>query len=84
MVFQEPLLFDTTVFNNVASGLKIRGMQKSEIRKRVMEHLERFGIGRLNDRSAKHFQVGRRRGRALRGPLLFNPKCFFWMSLLLH
>src|SRR4030042_5652388 len=25
MVFQEPLLFDTTVFNNVASGLKIRG-----------------------------------------------------------
>jgi tungstate transport system ATP-binding protein len=24
MVFQEPLLFDTTVFGNVASGLKIR------------------------------------------------------------
>jgi len=24
MVFQEPLLFDTTVFQNVASGLKIR------------------------------------------------------------
>ena len=27
MVFQEPLLFDTTVFENVASGLKIRGMK---------------------------------------------------------
>lgn len=25
MVFQEPLLFDTTVLKNVASGLKIRG-----------------------------------------------------------
>jgi tungstate transport system ATP-binding protein len=28
MVFQEPLLFDTTVFNNVASGLKIRRMKR--------------------------------------------------------
>ena len=33
MVFQEPLLFDTTVFDNVASGLRIRGMKKAEIRK---------------------------------------------------
>src|SRR4030066_1195573 len=41
MVFQEPLLFDTTVFNNVASGLKIRGMKKDEIRDRVMEQLAR-------------------------------------------
>src|SRR4030042_3592393 len=31
MVFQDPLLFDTTVFNNVASGLRIRGTRKSEI-----------------------------------------------------
>ena len=44
MVFQEPLLFDTTVFENVASGLKIRGMQRPEIRKIVAENLERFGI----------------------------------------
>ena len=29
MVFQEPLLFDTTVFNNIASGLKIRGTGRS-------------------------------------------------------
>ena len=53
MVFQEPLLFDTTVFNNVASGLKIRGMKKSEIHDRVMEQLDRFGISHLKDRSAK-------------------------------
>ncbi len=29
LVFQEPLLFDTTVFENVASGLKIRGMKQA-------------------------------------------------------
>src|SRR3972149_8479949 len=47
MVFQEPLLFDATVFNNVASGLRIRGMRKMEIRDRVTEQLDRFGISHL-------------------------------------
>jgi tungstate transport system ATP-binding protein len=30
MVLQEPLLFNTTVYNNVASGLKIRDMKKRD------------------------------------------------------
>jgi len=58
MVFQEPLLFDTTVFNNVASGLKIRGMKKGEIHQKVMEQLERFGIKPLSQRSAKTLSGG--------------------------
>ena len=58
MVFQEPLLFDTTVFNNVASGLKIRGMGKSETRERVKEQLGRFEISHLKDRSAKTLSGG--------------------------
>jgi len=58
MVFQEPLLFDTTVFNNVASGLKIRGMARGEIRRAVMEQLDRFGIGHLSDRSARTLSGG--------------------------
>src|SRR3972149_9401036 len=58
MVFQEPLLFNTTVFGNVASGLKIRGMKRSEIRDRVMEQLNRFGIDHLNDRSTKTLSGG--------------------------
>jgi tungstate transport system ATP-binding protein len=58
MVFQEPLLFDTTVFNNVASGLKIRGMARGEIRRGVMGQLDRFGIGHLSDRSARTLSGG--------------------------
>ena len=30
MVFQEPLLFDATVFDNVAAGLKLTGMKKGK------------------------------------------------------
>lgn len=58
MVFQEPLLFDTTVFGNVAAGLKIRGIASDEIRERVASCLERFRIAHLAGRSARRLSGG--------------------------
>lgn len=58
MVFQDSLLFDTTVFDNVASGLKIRGVPASDIRQRVTDCLERFRISHLADRSARRLSGG--------------------------
>jgi tungstate transport system ATP-binding protein len=58
MVFQEPLLFDATVFDNVAAGLKIRGVGRDEIRQRVHGCLERFRISHLADRSACRLSGG--------------------------
>lgn len=58
VVFQEPLLFDATVFDNVAAGLKIRGVASNEIRQRVGECLERFRIGHLAERSARRLSGG--------------------------
>jgi tungstate transport system ATP-binding protein len=58
MVFQEPLLFDATVFENVAAGLKIRGGAKVETKKKVMEALSLFGIGDLAWRSARKLSGG--------------------------
>jgi tungstate transport system ATP-binding protein len=74
MVFQEPLLFDTTVFNNVASGLKIRGMKKSEIHDRVMEQLGRFGISHLKDRSAKTLSGGEAQRTSLARAFSIKPE----------
>jgi len=74
MVFQDPLLFDTTVFNNVASGLKIRGMKKSEIHDRVMEQLARFGIGHLKDRSAKTLSGGEAQRASLARAFALHPE----------
>lgn len=74
MVFQEPLLFDTTVFNNVASGLKIRGMKKSEIHDRVMEQLDRFGISHLKDRSAKTLSGGEAQRTSLARAFSIQPE----------
>jgi tungstate transport system ATP-binding protein len=58
MVFQEPLLFDTTVFDNVASGLRFRGLNKSEVEGAVAESLSLFGIDHLRDRSARKVSGG--------------------------
>ena len=74
MVFQEPLLFDTTVFKNVTSGLKIRGMKKGEIRNRAMEQLERFGITHLKDRSAKTLSGGEAQRTSLARAFALQPE----------
>ena len=58
MVFQEPLLFDTTVLNNVAEGLKIRGIVSGEAKARAMESLELFQVGHLATRSAHKLSGG--------------------------
>ncbi len=77
MVFQEPLLFDTTVFQNVASGLKIRRMDRSEIEKRVKQNLQRFGISHLIDRSARKISGGEAQRAALARALAIQPEILF-------
>lgn len=77
MVFQEPLLFDTTVFKNVASGLKFRGVDKNEIERRVGENLERFGIAHLRDRSARTLSGGEAQRTSLARAFAIKPEILF-------
>lgn len=58
MVFQEPLLFDTTVLDNVAEGLRIRSVRRSEARERAKESLDLFRVGHLAGRSAHKLSGG--------------------------
>ena len=82
MVFQDPLLFDTTVFENVASGLRIRGLKKEKIDRIVGENLERFGIPHLLQRSARKISGGKPSGWLWQGLSPPNPRFFFSTSLL--
>lgn len=77
MVFQEPLLFDTTVFENVASGLKIRGMGQDKIRHVVEEYLERFGISHLINRSARKLSGGEAQRTSLARAFAVKPEIIF-------
>jgi len=58
MVFQEPLLFDTTVIDNVAEGLRIRGTGRSDARDMARDSLELFRVGHLSGRSAHKLSGG--------------------------
>jgi tungstate transport system ATP-binding protein len=58
MVFQQPLLFDTTVYRNVAAGLKIRGLSRNELRDRVAKYLKYFRSEHLAERSARKLSGG--------------------------
>ena len=77
MVFQEPLLFDTTVFENVATGLKIRGVGRAEIGRMVPEYLERFGVGHLAKRSARKLSGGEAQRTSLARAFVTKPEIVF-------
>lgn len=77
MVFQEPLLFDTTVFDNVASGLKIRGLSRKERQPLVEECLERFGISHLAARSARKLSGGEAQRTSLARAFATKPEIIF-------
>lgn len=77
MVFQEPLLFDATVFENVAAGLKIRGLGKREVANRVGETLERFRMGHLAERSARKLSGGEAQRTSLARAFAVKPEMIF-------
>ncbi|MGB9458065.1 MAG: energy-coupling factor ABC transporter ATP-binding protein [Bryobacteraceae bacterium] len=75
LVFQNPevQLFSPTVFDEVAFGpLQLR-WPKSEVRKRVGETLERFGIAHLKDRVPHRLSGGEQKRVALASVLVLNP-----------
>lgn len=77
MVFQDPLLFDTTVFENVAAGLKIRGIGRAEIGRTVPGYLERFGVGHLAKRSARKLSGGEAQRTSLARAFVTKPEIVF-------
>lgn len=73
VVFQEPLLFDISVFENVASGLRLRGVARAERQARVQQWLARLGIAALARRPARTLSGGEARRTSLARALVLEP-----------
>jgi tungstate transport system ATP-binding protein len=73
-VMQDPLLFDTTVFDNVASGLRFRGIARSEIQRTVPLWLERLGVAHLSKRKAGQLSGGEAQRVSLARALVLAPQ----------
>jgi tungstate transport system ATP-binding protein len=77
MVLQDPLLFHATVHDNVASGLRIRGVPRAEERRRVTAYLERFGLAAMAGRSARTLSGGEARRVSIARALVVEPEVVF-------
>lgn len=77
VVFQEPLLFRTTVFENVASGLKMRGIARFDIRRQVKQWLDLFGISHLSNRDARSLSGGEAQRVSLARAFVLEPDLIF-------
>lgn len=58
MVFQKPVLFNTTVYNNIAYGLKLGGYSKGEIDKKMRDVLNQVKLDSYEKRQAKKLSGG--------------------------
>ncbi|MBR0670829.1 sn-glycerol-3-phosphate ABC transporter ATP-binding protein UgpC [Neoroseomonas soli] len=79
MVFQTYALYPhMSVFDNMAYGLKIRGLPKAEIRARVQEAADLLSIGQLLERKPRQLSGGQRQRVAMGRAIVRHPKLFLF------
>lgn len=74
MVFQQTVLFNTSVFNNVAYGLKVRGKNGKNIEKRVKETLKIVQLEGFENKNALKLSGGEAQRVALAQALVTEPE----------
>jgi tungstate transport system ATP-binding protein len=74
LVLQEPLLLDTSVFDNVAIGLRFRHLSKGEITQRVETWLDRLRITHLRNRPSRKLSGGEAQRVSLARAFVLEPQ----------
>ncbi|MBI1793624.1 MAG: ATP-binding cassette domain-containing protein [Chloroflexi bacterium] len=73
-IFQDPLLLDMTVEQNVELGLKFRGLPKDQIQARVEKWLKQLGIESLAKRRAGQLSGGEAQRVSLARSFVLEPE----------
>jgi tungstate transport system ATP-binding protein len=74
MVSQKPVLFKSSVWDNVAFGLKVRGYGKGKIKEKVQQLLEQVGLSELSRQHAATLSGGEAQRVALARAVAFEPE----------
>lgn len=74
LVLQEPLLLDISVFENVALGLRFRGVPGAQITERVDHWLKRVGMGSLRGRAGARLSGGEAQRVSLARAFVLDPE----------
>jgi tungstate transport system ATP-binding protein len=77
MLFQKPIVFNSSVYNNVAMGMKYRKVPKNEIDRRVGEALEAVGLSQYIKTRATDISGGEQQRVALSRVLVTDPEILF-------
>ncbi|SEM63171.1 carbohydrate ABC transporter ATP-binding protein, CUT1 family [Mesobacillus persicus] len=77
VALQQSLLLDTSVYQNVAVGLKIRNRPKREIKEQVAYWLDVFKISHLAKKHAHHLSGGEAQRVNLARAMILEPEVLF-------
>jgi len=79
MVFQNYALYPhMRVFDNMAYGLRIRGLDREDIKRRVQEAADLLGLAELLDRRPRELSGGQRQRVAMGRAIVREPKLFLF------
>jgi tungstate transport system ATP-binding protein len=73
-VHQHPVMFSTSIADNIAYGLKTRGLPRDEVRSRVGEAIEWAGIGHLRASPPQTLSGGEKQRVALARARVLRPR----------
>ena len=73
-VLQKPMVFNTSVYDNIAYGLKWRGAGKSSIREKVSGILQMVGLSAYKNRSARTLSGGEAQRVAIARAIAIEPE----------
>jgi len=75
-VRQKPVVRDATVFNNIAYGLKVRGVKYDNYSKIVKDLIEFIGLKGMEDKSARSLSGGEMQRVAIAMNFIINPEVY--------
>jgi tungstate transport system ATP-binding protein len=74
LLFQTPAIFNNSVFENVAYGLKVRGIEKKIIEKNVGDALNIVGLPGMEKQNARTLSGGEAQRMAFARAIVYDPQ----------
>ena len=73
-VIQKPIVFNTSIYDNIAYGLKWRGVEKSSLRQKVSSILEMIDLSAYQNRNARTLSGGEAQRVAIARAIVTEPE----------